>query len=395
MTSIAADLAAWAGGFQPTVDDLTLSRTALVDTVSVAVAARAHPTLASAAVLSEAGRWGIAAHVLDFDDLHVPSTAHISAICVPATLAAGGDARAYLAGAGVMARLGMMLGWASYRAGWHTTCTAGAPAAAVAAGVALGLGPRELATAMAMAVPAAGGVRRAFGTDAKSIQVGYAVEAGMRAAHLAAAGATADPSALDVWVGLLGGTGSGEFAHAPAVPGGLAVKLHPCCYALQRPIAAVSGLAGEAPAEQARQIRVRTPEGSVTPLIHHRPATSLEAKFSLEYAVAIALLRPYPGIDEFEDALVNSPEVQRLLHRVEVELTPGGEGLLDGVFEVEVQSGETTLRASCALPPGSPERPPTDAELSRKATDCLNGTDVRADEIDWGSAAAVLRAYLA
>ena len=104
-----------------------------------------------------------------------------------------------------MARLGTALGWRHYSAGWHATCTAGAPAAAAGAAVALGLPAERIAAAMALAVPAAGGVQRAFGTDAKSLQVGFAVEAGIRAARLAAAGAQADPAALDAWLGLVGG----------------------------------------------------------------------------------------------------------------------------------------------------------------------------------------------
>src|SRR5487761_1241597 len=101
------------------------------------------------------------------------TSSHISAVCVPAALAAGGDARAYLAGAGVMARLGVALGWSHYASGWHVTCTAGAPAAAVAAAVALGLPPDRIATALALAVPAAGGVQRAFGSSGKALQVGF------------------------------------------------------------------------------------------------------------------------------------------------------------------------------------------------------------------------------
>ena len=99
---------------------------------------------------------------------------------------------------------------------------------------------------MALAVPAAGGVQRAFGTDAKSLQVGFAVEAGLRAARLAAAGAQADPSALDVWLGLVGGSAhsrpSAVDPSGPTVPNGLAIKLYPCCYALQRPISALAEL---------------------------------------------------------------------------------------------------------------------------------------------------------
>jgi 2-methylcitrate dehydratase PrpD len=134
MTGVAAPLAAWAAGLEPSDDDLALARRSLVDTVAVAVAARAHPIGDLLGELPEGEAWAVLAHVLDFDDLHMASTSHVSAVCVPAVLATGGDARAYLAGAGVMARLGTALGWPHYAAGWHATCTAGAPAAAAGAG---------------------------------------------------------------------------------------------------------------------------------------------------------------------------------------------------------------------------------------------------------------------
>jgi 2-methylcitrate dehydratase PrpD len=136
------------------------------------------------------------AHLMDYDDLHISSTTHISAVCVPAALATGGDYRAYLAGAGVMARLGGMLGWPHYDSGWHATCRAGAPLAAVAAGVGVGLSAEQLGVALGLTVPAAGGVNAAFGTDGKALQVGFAVDAGVRAARLAADGAAADGAAL-------------------------------------------------------------------------------------------------------------------------------------------------------------------------------------------------------
>src|SRR5271165_233938 len=204
MTSTAADLAQWAHDLTPSADDLALADRSLADTVAVTLAAREHPVTKIAASLSEPGRWATAGHVLDFDDLHMPSTTHISAVCVPTALATNGGARAYLAAAGVMARLGTALGWPHYSAGWHATCTAGAPASAAGAAVAMGLSAREIATAIALAVPAAGGVQRAFGTDAKSLQVGFAVEAGIRAATVAAAGASADHTALDEWMRLVG-----------------------------------------------------------------------------------------------------------------------------------------------------------------------------------------------
>ncbi|MFJ9905468.1 MmgE/PrpD family protein [Streptomyces sp. NPDC101152] len=392
--TVARALARWAHELRPAPDDLALAERALADTVAVALAARSHPLRPITASLPDAARWAAMAHVLDFDDLHTDTTTHISVVTVPAVLAAGGDARAYLAGAGVMARLGAMLGWEHYAAGWHATCTAGAPAAAVAAGIALGLDVDGLATAMALAVPAAGGVQEAFGTHGKSLQVGFAAEAGVRAARLARAGATADPRALDAWLGQVGGTPAVGFPAAPAVPGGLAVKLFPCCYAMQRPIAALRELRGRIRGE-ITGVTVTTPAGTVQPLIHDRPATGLEGKFSLPYAVATVLLDDWPGFDSFTDAAVGRPAAQKLLGLVRVEVLPGEtSSLLDGCVALRVALADgQELSTELALPPGSPPRPLSDADLRAKATLC--GPDVPGllDGLTWAGARAVLREH--
>ncbi len=393
MPHLAVDLARWAVELSPTPEDLALADRSLLDVLAVAVGAREHPLVPVVADLPEAARWAALGHVLDFDDLHMESTTHISVVCVPAALAAGGGARAYLAGAGVMARLGVALGWPHYSAGWHATCTAGAPAAAVAAAVALGLDVEATARAIALAVPAAGGVQRSFGTHAKSLQVGFAADAGLRAARLAAAGATADPGVLEHWLALVGGDPTRVDLSGPAVPGGLAVKVYPCCYALQRPIAAVRQTGVRA--ENVVRARVRTPVGTVQPLIHSRPTTGLEAKFSLEYSVAAALLDCFPGSASFEDDAVRRADAVRLIEAVDVELTEGGDWLLAGAcdLELDVRDG-STVRTSLEIPPGAPGRPPSLQEMAAKVRDCVGDL---ADELlgtTWETAADLLRQRL-
>jgi 2-methylcitrate dehydratase PrpD len=400
---MATELAGWAYRLQPSRADLDLAGRALMDTVAVTLAARGHPVARLAAELPDGARWAVAGHVLDFDDLHMESTTHVSVVCVPTALATGGGARAYLAAAGVMTRLGMALGWPHYSAGWHATCTAGAPASAAGAAVALGLSPEQIATAIALAVPGAGGVQRAFGTDAKSLQVGFAVETGIRAARLAAAGARADPTALDAWLTLVGGDPAAAGldglarpdltdAAGPAVPGGLAVKIYPCCYALQRPISALAELAADGldPGEVSR-IELRTPEATVAPLIHHRPQTGLQGKFSLEYAAAAALLDGYPGFASFSDEAVRRPAARRLAGLVEITLDPGGSWLLDGMLEAVVHTRDgQTRRISQRFPPGSPARPPDAAQLGSKVADCIAGLDTDPASWTWDNAARVL-----
>jgi 2-methylcitrate dehydratase PrpD len=387
MENTASRLANWALHLTPTAAEIGLADRALIDTTAVAVAGLDEPVAALVADAPTAARWATIAHVLDYDDLHIPSTTHISVVCVPATLAAGGSSRAYLAGAGVMARVGRILGWPHYSRGWHATCTAGALGAAVAAGVAYDLDADALARAIALAVPGAGGVQRAFGTMAKSLQVGFAAESGVRAAQLARAGASADPAAVDQWLALLRGgavdvgTVDVMVADPVAVPGGLAIKVFPCCYALQRPICAISSIKPIDPASIAR-IDVRTPPASVHPLIHHRPTDGLAAKFSLEYGIAAALLDDRTGFASFGDDAVLRPAAQDLLRLVTIDTsdpgTPtavaaqsGDTDLLVGQFEAAVSLRDgSTRQVSLADPLGAPARPLTVDELAEKVTDC-------------------------
>jgi 2-methylcitrate dehydratase PrpD len=395
MEHLAQRLARWAVSYRPSSEDLALADRSLTDTVSVALAASREPILTIAAELPRAERWAIAAHILDFDDLHLPSTTHISTVCVPAALASGGGALAYLVGAGVMARLGMALGYDHYTRGWHATATAGAIGAAAATSHALGLDEDTTARALALAVSSASGVQAAFGTDGKSLQVGSATGAGVRAAQLAARGASAATQAVDDWAHLLGGDPAYAFDATPGVPDGLAIKLYPCCYALQRPIGAVAAQLAELarlgqgssldPSEVTRVV-VRTPLSTIKPLIHSRPATGLEGKFSLEYAVASAIIDGYPGFSAFTDGAVRRPEAQHLLRLVEVETTPAGEGLLAGDTDLEIEARDGTFRSRLAMPPGSPANPSSAEQLAEKFAACLEGTGVEVQDIDWSSA---------
>lgn len=219
-------------------------------------------------------------------------------------------------------------------------------------------------------------------------------DAGVRAARLAAAGASADVGAVDSWIELVGDASKDVDFSGPAVPGGLAVKMFPCCYALQRPIDTLSKLRPGLDPAQIGRIVLRTPAATVAPLIHHRPETGLQAKFSIEYAAATALLDQDNGLASFTDEAVRRPAARRLMEVVEVQLTDGGDGLLAGVLEAEVHAGGEVLRSRGRYPPGSPQRPPTDQEPGRKMAGCLAGTPVDPGSIDWSSAGGILHRYV-
>jgi hypothetical protein len=107
------------------------------------------------------------------------------------------------------------------------------------------------------------------------------------------------------------------------------------------------------------------------------------------------VLDDYPGFGSFSDEAVNRAAARRIMAAVETDYGPGGSGLLDGKVDISVRlvSGRE-VRIELTLPPGSPGRPPSAADLDRKLAAC--GADVPAllSGVTWSSAAALLRAKL-
>ena len=260
-------------------------------------------------------------------------------------------------------------------------------------------------------MPAAGGVQRAFGTDAKSLQVGFAVDAGIRAARLAAAGATADPSALDAWFALVGGDPArldlarldppAWIQPAPTWP----ARRSPAAWPSRSTRAATrcSGRSARSPnwpsgwhrPRDVRRIELRTPAGTVVPLIHHRPETGLEGKFSLEYAAAAALLDRYPGFASFTDEAVRRQDARRLVGLVETELDPGrGLAARRRAGRPRCTTGRGRAAGPAQFPPGRPARRLGGSSCSAKLADCVDGLDTDPASWTWQNAAGLLRRAL-
>jgi 2-methylcitrate dehydratase PrpD len=168
------------------------------------------------------------------------------------------------------------------------------------------------------------------------------------------------------------------------------VKLHPCCYATHTAIdaalelrPAIAAAAGDV-ADEVTGVEVVARPGGLAPLIHHRPADGLQAKFSLEYAVAAALLDGHVRVASFTDERVQRADVQQLLRRVEVtaaDVPPTGPSAWGSAFPAVVtvrrRNGEAlTRRADHAA--GHATRPVTDEQLRAKFADCLAAAGIPA-----------------
>src|SRR3954462_1966448 len=171
-------------------------RVAFLDWLACAEGGRAQPAAwAAQAAGDPVAALGAARHVLDFDDTFLPGIAHLSAPVAPGALYVAAEVgapiedmlAAYAAGFEAMGALARASHPALYDRGFHPTAVCGSVGAAVAAARLLEADER---TAVALAVLRAAGLRAAFGSDGKSLQVGLAASAGVTAARLAAPGAT-------------------------------------------------------------------------------------------------------------------------------------------------------------------------------------------------------------
>jgi len=171
--------------------------TALLDWLACAAGGREEPAARASRALGDPVAFaGTAGHVLDFDDTYLPGIAHLSAPTAPVALvlaaelglSAGDALDAYAQGFEAMGAMARASHPALYDNGWHPTAVCGGVGAAVTAAALLGA-PK--ADAVAIALLRAAGLRAAFGSDGKSLQVGLAAASGVAAARLALGGARA------------------------------------------------------------------------------------------------------------------------------------------------------------------------------------------------------------
>jgi 2-methylcitrate dehydratase PrpD len=297
---------------------------------------------------------GTAGHVLDFDDVHVGMEGHPSAAVLPAAVALAEcrhlPARelfaAFVAGTEVACRLGALMNPDHYTRGWHATGTLGIFGAAAAAGRLLRLSPTRMAQAFGIAGTQAAGIRQVFGTMAKSLNAGRAAANGLLAALLAARGFTGP---LDVFEGPRGifslfGHRSGSRHGADGFGGRWAVediafKRFASCYSTHAPMEAALAVRPDCPPD-----RVRTARLWVAPLSRDvapigQPTNGLEAKFSLPYCTAVALVRGRGGVEAFSARAVRDPLVRRVANRLEVR-SRRSLGDFEAVLEVRLRTGK-------------------------------------------------------
>ena len=395
-------------------------RMGFIDTVATALAGRSEPVVG---ILSEfvasrgsaaeeaqvlfGQRWagaadaalinGTAAHALDYDDVSL--SAHPSAVLVPAILAegqhlgaSGEDAvRAYLVGYEVWAELFVREPDQYHVKGWHPTSVLGTVGAAAAVAHLHKLPPERCRDAVGLAASMACGLVGNFGSMAKPLHVGRAAACAIEAVRLAARGLTAAPDALEHHAGLLAALsprGKADRESPASALGkqlrilefGLSIKQYPMCYATHRVIDAVLELAKahDVKAQQVKAVRATIGPTQASMLRNHAPVTALEAKFSLEFAVASALVARKVGLAQLTDEFVAQVPVREAMGKVKTQLSDtrcpiAPTFALTDRVEVELADGRTLASPEIRFPRGNAKLPLGDDELKAKFFDCASG----------------------
>ena len=344
---------------------------------------------------------GSAAHALDYDDTGLKG--HPSAVLVPAILAVGDELgspgsrmiTAYLAGYETWAELIAREEGQHPTKGWHITGIFGSIAAAAACASLRGLDAATTTTALALAASQSSGILANFGTMAKPLHAGLAARAGVFAAELASARMSASSDALEHPQGFLSAVSpAGRLdLSSPVHAGtewrmlsvGLNVKKFPMCYCAHRPIDGALELRAQhrIEADDIDDIVVSMSARNATILRHHAPKSALEARFSIEFAMAAAFIADQVSLDQLTDGFVQRSDVQNFFPRVrtntDLESDPvTGHSVFDKVA-VRLRDGREFDSGEIRMARGAASLPLTRDEFFAKFEACLRTSATRLD----------------
>jgi 2-methylcitrate dehydratase PrpD len=343
---------------------------------------------------------GTAVHADDYDDTQLAVAkdrvygllTHPTAPALPSTLAvAERDGRsgrdfltAYHVGVEVECKIAESINPRHYQHGFHSTATCGALGAAAGVANLVGLSVDQTRTCLGVAGSLAAGVRENFGTMMKPFHAGRAAESGVIAAEFAQLGLTATPIVLEAGRGFFRAAGGGYDGTAilnklgapwTFADPGVSIKPHPSGSlthpGMTKMLEAIR--THDIKPDQVVSVKVGTNQNMPNALIHHRPTTELQAKFSMEFCMAILLLERRGGLNEFTEEVVNRPDVQAMIQKVEFGVHPEAEAAgydkMTTILEIALTDGRV-IRDRADFGKGSPAIPMTYDEVADKFREC-------------------------
>ena len=348
---------------------------------------------------------GVSIHADDFDDTQLAVAkdrvygllVHPTVPVLPAILAfseRGGVSGkqltlAYHVGVEVECKIAEAISPRHYQDGFHSTGTCGPFGSAAACAKLLHFEVPKILNAFGLVASQSGGLRENFGTMTKPFQAGHAAESGVVSAELVGLGWTAadqileaergffhafggsyDPAAIVDRLGKPWTFSSPGISMKPYPSGSLA---HPAMTELARLIEA-----NNIQAAQVEKVDVGANHNMTTTLLHHQPKTGLEAKFSMEFCLAILLLERKAGLGEFSDKVVQRADVQEMIRRVNFYVDPEAESAgfdkMTSLLKIHLKDGRV-IAGRAEFGKGSPANPMTFEEAAAKFKGCAEFAD--------------------
>ncbi len=418
----------WVSTVESTWSSTAIQRTinAYIDTLAVSIAGRDDPPVGIALQLGE--RWGAgncriighsqqlsapmaalvngtAAHALDFDDNFDPAKAHASAVLVPAILALADERDletsrlidAFIVGLQILGKVGQSVNPFHRSRGWHATATLGTIGAAAACARLLQLNATQTAHAISLSTSLCGGMMSQFGTMTKPLHAGLAASGGVQAACFAEQGLTAGADTLHGSKGLrqlmvgpdvesLAEQMRGKAEHGQTMQfntdnigapvhieeHGLKVKRYPNCGSVHRALDGLLELRQQydLTPDTVDHVLVRAPAAHLANLMYTQPENPMQAKFSLEYNLAVGLLRGQVTLADFEPDVIAQPETWQLLDNIRKQPVDRLESEFPTEVHIHLNNGQHH-QTSIAMPIGSLANPLSQEQLWQKYNGCV------------------------
>src|SRR5438309_2104056 len=354
---------------------------------------------------------GCVAHALDYDDCGV-KIGHPSVLVLPAVLslgehlgASGKDILiAYILGLEIEGKLALHADFKLMQARLNHQTWYGSIGAAAACAKLLKLDAAKTRMALGIAANVACGLSANHGSMAGAMAAGNACRNGVTAALMAQEGVTANSNIIeakngfyDTLVGaghydaerMADGLGKPFYIESP----GIGLKKYPSCYHTHRALDGIFQLLGEhrISDKDIAEVDVGTSERAMRVLAFTEPATPYQAKFSMPYCIAAAVVDHEVTLETFTDNKFEDRDIVEARKKVHLSFpdVPIWPGLADVGPDTEFVGNPVTVRptdgrsynARVDIPRGVPGLPLTDDELLSKYRDCARA-QLRTDDIE-------------
>lgn len=338
---------------------------------------------------------GALAHALDFEDAVDGLPAHPNAQVVPVALAlaeehdaTGTELLASLAvGCDITCRVADLAGDRMAARGWYPPPIAGAIGATAAGALLAGLKAEQVLDALSLVVSqttASGEMKNSPDSLIRGIRDAFAAHAAVRAVQLASRGVRGFAAPLEGKAGFLAAYAGAEVDPAPLLDGlgedfwgtEVSFKAWPSCRGTHAFVDAALRLRTEADLDTVAAVElVGAPVNRMLaePLAAKRaPRTAIDAKFSLPFTVALALVDGVVGLGSFAPGRLSRPDLLAVARKVTFHPEPAWDTpgrMTSGRLTLRYADGrERTLEV--ARPPGGPDAPMSTEQLVAKFLDC-------------------------